>query len=124
MIEGRVDANLEAKVTVEVKGPAGQSSLVEGVIDTGYSESLTLPTTQVTELGLRYETRGRAKLADGSEVRFDVYEAELVWDGKIVTVLVDEAETTPLVGMNLLQGHGLHIEVAHGGRVLIEPLPA
>ena len=32
----------------------------------------------------------------------------------------DAADTTPLVGMRLLDGHSLYIEVEDGGRVVIE----
>ena len=31
------------------------------------------------------------------------------------------ADTTPLVGMRLLDGHSLYVEVEDGGRVVIEP---
>ena len=33
----------------------------------------------------------------------------------------DAADTTPLVGMRLLDGHSLYVEVEDGGRVVIEP---
>lgn len=122
MIEGTVNPDLEATVSVDVRGPGGQSFLVEAVVDTGFSDYLTLPSAQVGELGLRHRTRSTTRLGDGSKAAFDVYDAELVWDGRLVTALVDEAETTPLVGMALLEGHELRIETRTGGRVLIEPL--
>lgn len=122
MIEGRVNARLEATVSLDVRRPGGGSRSIEAVVDTGYSEFLTLPPTEVGELGLPYKHQGVARLADGSEVAFDVYDAELDWDGRLIEVLVDEAETTPLVGMALLEGHRLHVDVEHGGQVLIEPL--
>ena len=122
MIEGRVSARLEATVTLEIQGPGGQSQFVDAVVDTGYSEFLTLPPARVDQLGLPYKHQGVARLADGSEIAFDVYDAELVWNGQLIQVLVDEAETTPLLGMALLEGHRLQVDVEHGGRVLIEPL--
>lgn len=35
-------------------------------------------------------------------------------------VLIDESDTTPLVGMLLLEWHNLNIDVEDGGRVLIQ----
>lgn len=122
MIDGRVNDRLEATVAFDVKGPRGRSRSIEAVIDTGYSEFLTLPPDYVRELGLTYRDRGRAVLADGTLATFDVYDADLVWDGQGLSVPVDESESTPLVGMALLEGHELRIEASPGGRVLIESL--
>ncbi len=33
----------------------------------------------------------------------------------------DAADPTPLVGMRLLNGHSLYVEIKDGGRVVIEP---
>jgi hypothetical protein len=37
--------------------------------------------------------------------------------------LVEAADTDSLVGMALLYGHDLHMQVIEGGSVVIEPLP-
>jgi len=124
VIEGRVNARLEATLSLDVQRPGGRSRTIEAVVDTGYSEFLTLPPGRVGELGLTRKHQGSARLADGSEIAFDVYDAELVWDGQTIAVFVDAAETTPLVGMALLEGHELRIEARAGGRVLIDSLPA
>ena len=71
-------------------------------------------------LGLAFDGVGWAVLADGTEARFDVYDATLLWDGQPRRVYVYAAETTPLVGMRLLEGHDLHVEVQDGGRVTVE----
>jgi predicted aspartyl protease len=64
----------------------------------------------------------RFKLADGSICIFDVYEAKVVWDGKVRQILVDEADAEPLVGMRLLKGHKLEMEVRYRGKVRIKRL--
>jgi predicted aspartyl protease len=74
-------------------------------------------------LGLRWQTVDRFKLADGSICIFDVYEAKVVWDGKVRQILVDEADAEPLVGMRLLKGHELKIQVRYRGKVTIKRLP-
>ena len=121
MIEGIVNADLEAIVTVPVSGPAGQVHNVEAVIDTGFNGLLTLPSALVSELGLPYVTKSRATLANGSEDICDVHGATVLWDSQPRHIRVDAADTTPLVGMALLEGHDLHIDVHNGGRVLIGP---
>ncbi|ETW96509.1 MAG: hypothetical protein ETSY1_26340 [Candidatus Entotheonella factor] len=65
---------------------------------------------------------GRALLADGTESLFDIYEATIVWDGALRRLAVDAAETDPLVGMSLLYGYELTIQVQEGGRVIIQAL--
>jgi predicted aspartyl protease len=62
-------------------------------------------------------------LADGSESIFDIYEATVVWDGEARRISVDEAETAPLVGMSLLEGYELALQVRTGGVVTITALP-
>jgi len=58
--------------------------------------------------------------ADGSEVTFDVYDVAVLWDDQPKYVLADAADTTPLVGMRMLDRHNLNIDVADGGRVVIQ----
>lgn len=51
------------------------------------------------------------------------YEGTVVWDGRLRRIVVDEARTAPLVGMGLLGGYALNIEVRSGGSVTITMLP-
>ena len=120
MIQGIVNAALEAVVTLTVQGPTGQSREIEAVIDTGFSGFLTLPTAIVRELGLLYQYRGRAILADGSEAFFHVYDANVLWDSQLVRIETDAADATPLVGMRMLDRHNLNIDVEDGGIVVIQ----
>ena len=119
MIEGVVNAALEAVVSLTVQGPSGQSRDIEAVIDTGFNDFLTLPSALAAELGLAYRNRGQMILADGSEATFDIYRAALLWDGESRPVYVYAADATPLVGMRLLYSHDLSIDVVDGGRVVI-----
>ena len=112
----------EAVITLSVQGPEGQAREVDAVVDTGFTGFLTLPPALVTELGLPFETTGHATLADGSEVSFDTYRVAVLWEGQSRYVLADAADTTPLVGMLLLDMHDLSIRVREGGWVLIEAI--
>jgi clan AA aspartic protease len=121
MITGMVKA-AEGRIRLKVKGRRGREQEIEAVIDTGYTASLTLPPAVIQELGLRWQTLDRFKLADGSICVFDVYEAKVVWDGKVRQILVDEADAEPLVGMRLLKGHKLEMDVRYRGKVTIKRL--
>ncbi|HEX5272932.1 MAG TPA: DUF6429 family protein [Gemmataceae bacterium] len=119
MITGVVKSD-EARIRMKVKGLRGREQQVEAVIDTGYTASLTLPPAVVTALGLRWQSANRFTLADGSECILDVYVARVDWDGKVRTILVDEVDADPLVGMRLLRGHDLTMQVRYRGKVTIK----
>ena len=120
MIEGVVNAALEGVIPLSVSGPTGQARDIEAIVDTGYDGFLTLPHALVRELGLPFETSGRATLADGSEASFNVHRGTVRWDTEPRNIDVDVSETTPLVGMSLLEWHRLVVDVRDGGRVAIE----
>jgi clan AA aspartic protease len=120
VIQGSVNAAYEAVVTLAVRGPAGQTTEIDAVIDTGFTGFLTLPPALVSELGLPFVTRGRATLANGSEDFFDIYDVAVLWESQLRYVLADAADTTPLLGMALLDSHSLYVEVERGGRVVIQ----
>lgn len=119
MIEGVVNASYEAVIPLSLRGPPGQAQQLEAVVDTGFTGFLTLPPSLIAGLGLVFQGTSEATLADGSRVSFDAYQAAVLWDGQSRVVLVDEADTTPLIGMLLLDKHNLNIDVETGGRVLI-----
>ncbi len=120
MIEGFVNDNLEAIVTLPLLGPAGQTREVDAVIDTGFNGYLTLPPMLAADLGLPVVGDGEAVLVDGSEAAFDVYGVTVLWDGEARYIEIGAVDSTPLVGMALLDSHNLNIEVEDRGRVIIE----
>lgn len=121
MIEGVVNASYEAVIDLLLRGPVGQTTVVEAVIDTGYTGFLALPMDLVSELGLTYKSSGGAFLADGSEVSFGVYDGEVIWETQPRHIEIDATGDTPLVGMLMLDSHSLYVEVEDGGRVIIQP---
>ena len=120
MIEGVVNSSYEAVVPLSLQGPVGVPQELEAVVDTGFNGYLSVPSSLVAELGLVFSIANSAILADGSEVSFDTYEAPVQWEGQPRSVVVDEADTTPLVGVLMLDGHELNIQVCDGGGVRIE----
>ncbi len=123
MITGCVTASREAVVSLKVCSPDGTQHDVEAVIDTGFNGSLTLPVTLIEKLDLPWRRRGQAVLADGSKSLFEIYDATIIWDGKRRRIAIDALDAEPLVGMSLLFGHDLTIEVMTGGSVLIKARP-
>jgi clan AA aspartic protease len=123
MISNSVNAFREAVVQVPVRSLDGQEQAIEVVIDTGYNGHLTLPPHLIAAFGLPFRRNGLAVLGDGSTVTFDVHEALILWDGRPRRIPVDSADTEPLLGMSLLEGHELNVQVIQGGQAFIKPLP-
>jgi clan AA aspartic protease len=113
----------EPLIRLTIRGFRGRQQEIEAVVDSGYTGWLTLPPAVIAALSLRWRTFGRGILADGSVSLCDVYQANVVWDGRIRSVFVDEFDATPLVGMALLRGCELKMQVRARGRVTIKRLP-
>jgi clan AA aspartic protease len=122
MMQERVNQRCEAVISVAVRG-GGKIKPVDAVIDTGFNGFLSLPTESIIELGLPWNYRDRATLGDGSETLFDVYNAEVIWNGQYREIEVNAAETEPLLGMRMLKGDRLQVDTIEGGLVTIEMLP-
>jgi clan AA aspartic protease len=123
MIAGVVTADLDAIILLTLLGPDGGKQSIEAVVDTGFSGFLTLPPTIVFSLELTWLCRQAGILADGREEWFDVYSGRVLWDGEPRSVEVEAADATPLIGMAILSGHELNIQVLVGGEVSIAKLP-
>jgi clan AA aspartic protease len=117
MITGIVNADFEPIIPLSVCGSDGKIYTQDAIVDTGFNGWLSLPPSLIAQLNLRWKRRGRAILGDGSECIFNVYEAVLVWDGVLLTIPIDEADSEPLVGMSLMEGYQLIVQVFEGGCV-------
>lgn len=92
------------------------------MVDTGFSEFLILGSDLASELELESSGVDYLTLADGSIEGFEVFEVTVRWDGLPRHIEAHVAQTMPLVGMGLLYGHRLIVEVVEGGRVVIQPI--
>lgn len=122
MILGVVNIRREATIRLPVRDTTGREHEIEAILDTGFNGSLTLPPAMVNTLGLSWRTRSLVMLANGAEELCDIYAATVIWDGRLRDILVEEAETDPLVGMALLYGHDVRMQIVEGGNVVIEAL--
>ena len=121
MMHGSVNQSCEATLSIVVKHN-NQTQLVNAVIDTGFSGFLTLPTDVISALNLTWKGRDVATLGDGTSCIFEVYIAIVIWDGQYRTIDINESETVPLIGMQLLRGYDLRIQAIEDGLVTIEAL--
>lgn len=121
MIVGVV-GNREAAVEIEIADSCGEFRRISAVIDTGFNGHLTLPAAAIARLGLTVVGKRRAWLADGSEVELEMCSATILWHDQRRDVIVSLTEGGPLLGMALLQGSRLTVDVIDHGMVTIEQL--
>ena len=122
MITGRVSANREAIIELEIVRSNRRNETIEAVIDTGFDGYLTLPRNIVKRLKLQPAGNRRATLGDGNTVVLDVYLAKVLWHRNEWEILVLQTEGGPLVGMSLLDRNRVTLVIVTGGAVSITPL--
>ena len=121
MILGKINQRNEALIPLLIVG-ANKRIEIQVVIDTGFSGILTLPPILIAELNLVWKQQSRAMMADGSISQFDQFAATILWDGIPRQVLVESVDTAPLVGMRLLNGYELTMQVVPNGNVQLQRL--
>jgi len=122
MISGQVNEFLEAVVPITIRDVHGHEHVIDAIVDTGFSGSLTLPPQTITQLVLPWRSRGSAMLADGSFDQFDNHTAIVTWNGQAVEILVEAVAIEPLIEMRLLAGHELRLQAIANGAVEISPI--
>lgn len=122
MIVGEVKPSREAIIRLSVRGPDGVALSIDAVVDSGFTDALTLPLDLVHRLRLPFRGTMDFGLADGSNEEFDLFIGHVEWNGRWREAVIAAAEGGPLLGMELMQGCHLAIDVIDGGRVVIEPL--
>lgn len=120
MITGLVTSEREAVIRLRVSGVRSQTIEIDAVIDTGFNGFLTLPSPLAVSLDLLRGGTTRAELGDGKTVEFPVFLANIDWDGCVRMVSILMTEGSPVVGMAMLNGSDLFMEVVENGRVEIK----
>ena len=123
MISGTVQGD-EAIVPVAIEDAGGGLQEFQAVIDTGFTGAITLPATVVHNLRLTAMRPVRATLAGGERLAFNTYGATVRLHDSPQLARIIEMDGQPLIGMELLRGSRLVVDVTEGGEVLIEPLSA
>ena len=122
MLTGRVNGDLQAWVTVEIVTPSGQPRPIEVALDTGFNGQIALPAITIQRLELSQESSRLAITATGDRVRLTTYYSTMMWHGEPRIIEVVEADSEPLLGMELLLGNRVTLDVLEGGPVTIYPL--
>lgn len=122
MIIGKIINDQEAAIELEVVS-RDQLERIQIIIDTGFSGELTLPGSLIDRLGLPRVGDLPIILGDGYQVSVEMYLAVVLWHGekRIVQVLRTD-DGKPLIGMSLLHGNRLILDVITDGEVTIETL--
>lgn len=116
-----VPGGREAVVAITVLGASDDGAVeVEAAIDTGFTGYLTLSPEVVQSLSLPRQGFVEVELADGGNATLEVFEARILWHGWPHRVPVYGTGGGPLVGMSLLHGSRLTVEVVSDGMVTIE----
>ena len=123
MVTGSVNALLTGNIRFPIEDAHAVRHDMEATVDTAFMGFLTLPKDRISALALNYLHYRLAVLGDGTTVLMNIYDATVIWDGQAKAVEVIESETFPLVGMRMMAGNRLRMDVVPGGAVEIEPLP-
>jgi clan AA aspartic protease len=121
---GSVNENLEALVEMTIVLADGERRPFKAAVDTGFNGFLTLPMSLIASMDLSWLFRQEGLLADGTTHTFDVYVATVEWQGSLRAIEVEAAEAQPLLGMALMLGSELRIQVIPGGSATLAPLVA
>ncbi len=123
MIRGTVTPLNEALIKIRFRAASGLDITHEAVLDTGFTDYLTLRPQDAARLATQFDHSRQYTLADGSMSDLDLHRVEVYWDGQWLTVLGTIVDVDPLLGMALLRGFRLSMDIVDGGPVSIEPLP-
>lgn len=122
MIVGEVKPSREAIIRVTARGPEETPLSIDAIVDTGFTDMLTLSPKLVRSLQLPFRGTMYYELADGVLEEFSLFVGQIQWNGRWREVVIAAANGEPLVGMGLMQDCRLTVDVIEGGRVEIRPL--
>ena len=122
MITGHVTSSREAIIRIAVRGAGAREETIDAIIDTGFDGFLTFSASFVSDRALPFAGATRAALGDGSEVSLDAFEAVVFWDSDERRVVTLETGSQALVGMAMLSGYRVELDVVEDGRVAIHAI--
>lgn len=95
--------------------------MIEAVLDTGYTELLSIPLGMAQGMPVIQVTE--VELADGSLQLADVVRAKIEWMGEEITVRTLVMGNGPLIGVRLLEGCRLTANFVPNGPVAVTIIP-
>ena len=83
-MNGHVDEKGRALVTIRLRHPTADTETeLDAWIDTGFTDELMLPITEITRLALPATLGIKVRLAEGSAASLDRYKCKIHWFGKM-----------------------------------------
>ena len=122
MIRGALNERLEPMVAVEISNGDGQYQPVNALMDTGFSQHLTLPPDTVERLGLKRVDRIPMTLADDRDIQVSVHEGFVKWLGQILQISVIAIDGPSMLGMSMLAKCKVTFNAQEGSELLIEEI--
>ena len=122
MMEGRI-VGRHALLTVVFSMPPRPDFEIECVIDTGFTDQLTLPQALVDHLALPVKGNMDIDLANGTSIVLPVYEGWIKWVAGLRKVRVLATGPMPLLGTDMMSNCDLFIRFREGGPVTVEASP-
>ena len=110
-------------ITLTVIDTAGRDRPVAANLDTGFSDSLTLPKSAIEQLGLNPLDRSNFRIGNNALATFNTYDATIRWHNGLRRITVLESEIFPVLGVGLLWESSLSVDFVPGGDVTIKELP-
>jgi len=112
----------KAMFPVTFRLPGQPDFTVEFVVDTGFSEFLTLPMAAVTAMQLPFLYPQDAGLADGTTIRIPIHSATILWNAQEREVRVVATGKRPLLGTALLDDQELRVRFRENDLVTVDEL--
>ena len=124
MIVGKVTLrdgqHLDPWVEIPVEDAEGGLNTFPVIVDTGFTGWLALPPGFIEQLGLPAWRSREVTLATGSRERVAYLKSRVLWNGRMIPVVIAETNHLPLLGMKLLEGSRLTVDAWDGGEVTIQ----
>jgi predicted aspartyl protease len=109
-------------IEIDVMGEDNRRQSIEAVLDTGFSGYLTLPWDSIRGLGLQSAGQRAFELANGEQFEFNTYLAMVLWHGRLRLVTVLESDSVLPLGVFLLWGNRVTLDMLDDGDVAIDEL--
>ena len=116
MMHGLVNINYEAMLRLVIETDQQQQS-IDAIINTTFKGYLGLPQQLIKRLDLHPFPQEPESVASN-----DFYKATIVWGNETRDIPVTLVEGEPVVGMSLLQGYSLQIQVTQHGLVTVNQI--
>lgn len=119
MVIGFVNSHLEVIVPLVIADADGQEHKIECQLATGFLGDLFMPPTQVDALKLPQTGTGQVGYPPGSPAEAPVHQAHVLWCGQKHTISVFAYGQHPVLGLGLLQGYRLNLQMTEGQQVIV-----